>query len=430
MSRAARLGAFILVTLAILAAGIFIIGDRQYLFSSTYRLKAQFNTVVGLDEGAEVRVGGVQSGSVRRIDLPKNPTDKITVLMDLQRSTHDIIKQDSIAAIQTEGLLGNEYVSITFGSAQAANVKDGDTIASVPPLVLADIIKKTDAILDSSKEAVANTTAATASLKSISAKIDSGQGTIGALVNDKKMYNELDETTLGLRDATVHAQAGIADFQENMEALKQNFLLRGYFKKRGYEDSTELAKDEIAGLPEGTPLKTFTYEPENLFDKIDTAKLKNQDSLSAAGKFLAANEFGVAVVVVHTGMTGDAQQDLVLTQARAAVIRAYLVGNFGFDDTQLKTLGLGKQTGAGKDSGWGVIEIIIYPVGTSLPAVQQAAMPCTHNSIPHFQQPVYPRRCGAARLGALRPVTFFLWRSGCLPGCGLSVCCRGQCRQM
>ncbi|MGC1795956.1 MAG: MlaD family protein, partial [Candidatus Acidiferrales bacterium] len=235
MSRAARLGAFILVTLAILAAGIFIIGDRQYLFSSTYRLKAQFNTVVGLDEGAEVRVGGVQSGSVRRIDLPKNPTDKITVLMDLQRSTHDIIKQDSIAAIQTEGLLGNEYVSITFGSAQAANVKDGDTIASVPPLVLADIIKKTDAILDSSKEAVANTTAATASLKSISAKIDSGQGTIGALVNDKKMYNELDETTLGLRDATVHAQAGIADFQENMEALKQNFLLRGYFKKRGYE---------------------------------------------------------------------------------------------------------------------------------------------------------------------------------------------------
>jgi phospholipid/cholesterol/gamma-HCH transport system substrate-binding protein len=377
MSRAARLGAFILVTLAILAAGIFIIGDRQYLFSSTYRLKAQFNTVVGLDEGAEVRVGGVQSGTVRRIDLPKNPTDKITVLMDLQRSTHDIVKQDSIAAIQTEGLLGNEYVSITFGSAQAANVKDGDTIASVPPLVLADIIKKTDAILDSSKEAVANTTAATASLKSISAKIDSGQGTIGALVNDKKMYNELDETTLGLRDATVHAQAGIADFQENMEALKQNFLLRGYFKKRGYEDSTELAKDEIAGLPEGTPVKTFTYEPKNLFDKIDTAKLKNQDSLSAAGKFLAANEFGVAVVVVHTGMTGDAQQDLVLTQARAAVIRAYLVGNFGFDDAQLKTLGLGKQTGADKDSGWGVIEIIIYPVGTSLPAVQQAAIPST-----------------------------------------------------
>jgi phospholipid/cholesterol/gamma-HCH transport system substrate-binding protein len=374
MSRAARLGAFIIVTLAILAAGIFIIGDRQYLFSSTYRLKAQFNTVVGLDEGAEVRVGGVHSGSVRRIDLPKNPSDKITVLMDLQRSTHDIVKQDSVAAIQTEGLLGNEYVSISFGSAQGLNVKDGDTIASEPPLVLADLIKKTDVILGSSKEALDNTTVMTANLRAISAKINDGQGTIGALVNDKKMYVELDQTTVGLRDATVHAQAGIADFQENMEALKQNFLLRGYFKKRGYEDSSELAKNEIASLPEGSPLKTFTYEPKNLFDKIDTAKLKNQDSLSAAGKFLAANEFGIAIVVAYTGMTGDAQKDLVLTQARAAVVRAYLVGNFGFDDTQLKTLGMGKKIGANPDSGWGDLEIIIYPVGTEIPSDQQAGI--------------------------------------------------------
>jgi phospholipid/cholesterol/gamma-HCH transport system substrate-binding protein len=374
MSRAARLGAFIIATLAILVAGIFIIGDRQYLFSSTYRLKTQFSTVVGLDEGAEVRVGGVHSGSVRRIELPKNPTDKITVLMDLQRSTHDIVKQDSVAAIQTEGLLGNEYVSITFGSAQGLNVKDGDTIASEPPLVIADLIKKTDAILDSSKEAINNTTVATANLKSITAKIDDGQGTIGTLINDKKMYTELDQTTVGMRDTVVHAQAGIADFQENMEALKQNFLLRGYFKKRGYEDSTDLAKDVITSLPAAPPLKTFTYDPKGLFDQIDTAKLKNAQSLADAGKFLAANEFGVAVVVVSTGMTGDAQKDLVLTQARAAVIRAYLVGNFGFDDTQLKTLGLGKKTDATADSGWGDIQIIVYPVGATIPSDQQTAI--------------------------------------------------------
>jgi phospholipid/cholesterol/gamma-HCH transport system substrate-binding protein len=377
MTRAARLGAFIIATLAILAAGIFIIGDRQYLFSSTYRLKAQFNTVVGLDEGAEVRVGGVHSGSVRRIDLPRTPADKITVLMDLQPSTHDIVKQDSVAAIQTEGLLGNEYVSISFGSAHGLNVQDGDTIASQPPLVLADLIKKTDVILDRSKEALDNTTVVTANLRAISAKINEGQGTIGALVNDKKMYTELDQTTVGLRDATVHAQAGIADFQENMEALRQNFLVRGYFKKRGYEDSAELAKNEITSLPEGSRLKTFTYEPKNLFDKIDTAKLKNQNSLSAAGKFLAANEFGVAVVVVYTGMTGDAQKDLVLTQARAAMVRAYLVGNFGFDDTELKTLGMGKRIGENADSGWGAVEIIIYPVGTETPADQHSGIQST-----------------------------------------------------
>jgi outer membrane protein OmpA-like peptidoglycan-associated protein len=173
-----------------------------------------------------------------------------------------------------------------------------------------------------------------------------------------------------MRDTVIHAQAGIADFQENMEALKQNFLLRGYFKKRGYEDSADLAKDAISRLPEASPLKTFTYEPKRLFDKIDTAKLKNQDSLDGAGQFLAANEFGIAVVVVHSGMIGDAQKDLVLTQARAAVVRAYLVGNFGFDDTQLKTLGIGKKIGANADadSGWGDVEIIVYPVGTGIPS--------------------------------------------------------------
>jgi phospholipid/cholesterol/gamma-HCH transport system substrate-binding protein len=379
MSRAARLGAFIVATLAILAAGIFIIGDRQYLFSDTYQLKAQFSTVVGLDAGAEVRVGGVHTGSVRQIDLPTKPTDKITVLMDLQKSTHDIIKNDSVAAIQTEGLLGNEYVSISFGSAQGLDVKNGDTIPSVPPLVIADLIAKTNGILDSSKGAIDNVSVATANLKDISAKINSGQGTIGALVNDREMYTQLDQTSAGMKDTVAHADAGIADFQENMEALKQNFLLRGYFKKRGYEDSAELASATIASLPQGEPLKTFTYEPKNLFEKIDTAALKNQGSLGTAGKFLAGNEFGVAVVVVYTGATGDAQKDLVLTQARAAVVRAYLVGNFGFDDTQLKTLGMGKKLGDNADagSGWGTVEIIVYPAGTAMPTGAAASTGAT-----------------------------------------------------
>src|SRR6202022_549173 len=250
MSRAARLGAFIIATLAILAAGIFIIGSKQFLLTSTYRLRAQFATVVGLDPGAEVRVGGVHSGTVREIELPNKPTDKITVLMDLQRSTHDIIKQDSVAAIETEGLLGNEYVSVSFGSSNALNVKDDDTIASQPPLVIADLMKKADGILDTSQEALESVTVAAANLGSISGKINQGQGTIGALVNDKKIYTQLDQTTAGMRDTVNHAQAGVAAFQENMEAMKHNVLLRGYFKKRGYEIFPALAKNKAPNLPQ------------------------------------------------------------------------------------------------------------------------------------------------------------------------------------
>jgi phospholipid/cholesterol/gamma-HCH transport system substrate-binding protein len=371
MSRAARLGAFIIVSLAILAAGVFIIGSKQYLFSSTYQLKAQFDNVVGLDAGADVRVGGVHSGTVSNIVLPHKPGDKVTVIMELGKSTHEIIKQDSIATIETEGLLGNQYLAISFGSAGKSDVRNGDTIASEPPLEISDLLQKTSGILDSSQQAIQNATRATANLDSISAKINTGQGTVGALVNDKQLYNNLEQTTSTMQNTMAQAQTGVTDFQENMEALKHNFFLRGYFKNRGYEDSAELAQNEIERLPQGATIKEFTYPAKQLFDKQDSAKLKNQKSLNAGGEFLAKNQFGFAVIAVSAGMEGDTQKDLVLTEARAMVVREYLVENFGFDDSQLKTLGMGKATDSSSDAGWGKIQILIYPAGIEIPPNKQ-----------------------------------------------------------
>ncbi len=371
MSRAARLGAFIVATLTILVVGVFVIGGKQYLFSSTYQLKAQFDNVAGLDAGGDVRVGGVHSGTVRDIVLPHKPGEKVTVVMDLGRSTHEIIKQDSVATIETEGLLGNQFLAISFGSAGAADVRDGDIIASQPPLEMSELFKKTSGILDGSQQAIQNATRATANLDSISAKIDKGQGTAGALVNDKQLYTNLEQTSGAMRDTIAQAQAGVTDFQENMEAMKHNFFLRGYFNSRGYEDSAELAKNEIEHLPQGATIKEFTYSAKQLFDKQDSAKLQNHKSLNPGGEFLANNQFGFAVVVVSAGMEGDTQKDLVLTEARAMVVREYLVENFGFDDSQLKTLGLGKQTETNSDAGWGAVQIFIYPAGTEIPPNKQ-----------------------------------------------------------
>jgi phospholipid/cholesterol/gamma-HCH transport system substrate-binding protein len=372
MSRVARLGAFIVATLAVLAAGVFVIGSKEYLFSSTYQLKTQFDNVAGLSEGAEIQVGGVPSGTVHSIALPHRPGERITVVMDLNKSTQEIIKHDSIASIETEGVLGNQYVAISFGSAGQADVKNGDTIQSQPPLLMADLFKKTSGILDSSQDAIQNATLATAHLNSVSAKIDSGQGTVGSLVNDKQLYNNLEQTSSKLNDTMAQAQAGVTDFQENMEAMKHNFFLSGYFKKRGYEDSSDLAANQISGLPQGTPEKTFTYSPKQLFDGRDSAKMKDQKTLKAVGDYLAQTQFGVAVIEVSTGMDGDTQKDLVLTQARAMLIREYLVENFGFDDSQLKTLGMGKQPGANAGE-WGSIQIIVFPAGTAIPGGDKPA---------------------------------------------------------
>jgi outer membrane protein OmpA-like peptidoglycan-associated protein len=132
-----------------------------------------------------------------------------------------------------------------------------------------------------------------------------------------------------------------------------------------------LAKNEIDRLPQAAPTKQFDYSAKQLFDKQDSAKLKNQKSLTAGGEFLANNQFGFAVVVASAGMEGDTQKDLVLTQARAMVVREYLVENFGFDDSQLKTLGMGKQADANSDAGWGSVQIFIYPAGTEIPPDKQ-----------------------------------------------------------
>jgi len=344
-----------------------MIGSKTYLFRSTYRLKAQFADVAGLAVGADVRVGGVHSGTVHSIDLPHRPDEEVTVVMDMDRSTHEIVKQDSIASIETEGLLGSQYLAISFGSAGQAEVRDGTLIQSKPPLRMADLLVKANGILSSSQQAIQDATEATAHLNSVSAKIDSGQGSVGALINDRDLYNHLTQSTSGLQATIIQAQAGVTDFRDNMEALKHNFFLRGYFKKRGYEESSDLVENEIDQLPAGAPSKTFTYSSNQLFDDKDSVKLHHQQSLNESGDFLVKNSFGVAVIVVSSGMEGDTQKDMVLTQVRAMMIREYLVQHFGFDDSQLKTLALGKNATGSSHAAPGSIRILIFPAGSIVP---------------------------------------------------------------
>ena len=305
------------------------------------------------------------------IALPHRPGGRVTVVIDLDRSTREIVKKDSVASIETEGLLGSQYLAISFGSVGQPGVRDGDLIQSKPPLEMSELLAKASNILDSSQQAIQNASQATAHLNSVSAKIDSGQGSVGALVNDRKLYNNLEESTHSLGETLVQAQAGVTGFRENMDALKHNFLLRGYFKKRGYLDSADLTDHEIDTLPAGVPAKTFTYSAKQLFAGHDSARLQNQKSLNESGEFLANNLFGFAVVAVSAGPEGDSSKELELTEARAMVIRDYLVEHFGFDDSKIKTLGLGKNVGKNSEQQADTIRMLIFPVGSEMPLEKQ-----------------------------------------------------------
>jgi phospholipid/cholesterol/gamma-HCH transport system substrate-binding protein len=353
MSKEVRLGLFIFVTLAILFAGVFLIGNTETMFKSTYRVKAEFQNVSGLSDGADVRVGGIHEGTVRKIVLPRQPDGKVTVVMDLERATRDIVKKDSLAAIKSAGLLGDKYVEVSFGSQEADRLKDGETIGSEPPLDISDLLNKTNQILDTTKTAMEGAQETVSNLQSITSKINGGQGSVGALINNKTIYNQATEAATNL--------------QESTEALKHNFLVRGFFKKRGYEDSDDLTKYQIAKLPAEPSSKTFSYDGKQLFDKPDTAKLKDEKALKEAGKYLEQTKFGQVVIAAYAGGKGDSEKDRVLTEARALVVRDYLVKNFKVDDTRIKTIGLGKTDAASEER---KLEILVYPE-TSAPAAQR-----------------------------------------------------------
>src|SRR5580704_4620011 len=134
MSQNIRVGAFLLITLAILGVFVFLVGSMESRFESKYEIKAEFQNVAGLNEGADVRVGGIRRGTVRHIQLPQRPDEKVTVFLSLNKDTRTVVKQDSVASIKSEGLLGDKYIEVAFGSPDAAAIKGGELIGSEPAL--------------------------------------------------------------------------------------------------------------------------------------------------------------------------------------------------------------------------------------------------------------------------------------------------------
>ena len=159
---------------------------------------------------------------------------------------------------------------------------------------ISDLIKKADNLLDSATGTIQNVSRTADNLDAITSKINNGSGTMGALINDKKVYQNVSQAT--------------AEMQEDAEAAKHNFLMSHFFHKRGYEDSADLTKNEIGRLPSEPATRRFSWNGLKLFEKDDTAKLKDAKSLNEAGAFLQANPFGLAVVAGYADK-GDSTQE-------------------------------------------------------------------------------------------------------------------------
>ena len=128
-----RVGVFVLVALAVFLGLVYALGARARLFEARYTIHADFTEVGGLVEGATVRLAGVQIGRVTGVHLPGEPGGKVRVDLTIARRYSDRIRKNSIARIETQGLLGDKIVEITVGQATAPPVAPGEVLAARDP---------------------------------------------------------------------------------------------------------------------------------------------------------------------------------------------------------------------------------------------------------------------------------------------------------
>lgn len=178
----AKLGIFIFVGSVLLVIGIFMLGNKDQLFVSTFIVRAYFQNTEGLRNGASVRFGGIDVGAVKQIKIMADTSGRVEVSMRIKEEVRRFIKKDSRASIETEGLVGNKVVIISMGSDNAEPISDNGVILSKEPLSFADVIEETQGILSYTKEMTKN-------LADIVGKVNQGQGTIGKILNDEELYN-------------------------------------------------------------------------------------------------------------------------------------------------------------------------------------------------------------------------------------------------
>jgi phospholipid/cholesterol/gamma-HCH transport system substrate-binding protein len=256
-SRLIGVGAFVIGGLLLFALGLFLIGDRRGLFEEHFEVYAEFARISSLENGAIVRVAGMDAGEVTQIQVPPAPSAKFRVRARIRENLHPIVRTDSVASIQNDGLVGNKFLQIDAGTDQAPPAAEGGAIKSREPFDFADLlqqmndtvklvtetivslrgevqsalqtvtttVKDAQALLDDVGDDVKKITEAgsriAADTRAVIEGVRAGRGTAGKLVTDDALYHQAREIVSegervveNLREAAEQAKQAIGDFRE------------------------------------------------------------------------------------------------------------------------------------------------------------------------------------------------------------------------
>jgi phospholipid/cholesterol/gamma-HCH transport system substrate-binding protein len=262
-----RLGLFVAGGLAIFIIAIFFIGKQKNLFNPVFKLTTTFYNVSGLQVGNNVRFSGINVGVVDNINIINDSTVRVDML--IKKNVQQFIKEDCEAGIGSSGIIGDRVLIITQGSSESPVVKDGQHIDSNEPV-------ETDAIMGSLHVTALNAAIISQNLAEIMMKINSGKGTIGRLIQDSVIAENLSQTMINIKKSS-------KGLDENMNAAKHNFLLKGYFNKKAKAEKK--TKDSI----ESVKAKEQKINDKNVKEQKASDKKQEKDDAKKA-KDQKANE--------------------------------------------------------------------------------------------------------------------------------------------
>jgi phospholipid/cholesterol/gamma-HCH transport system substrate-binding protein len=182
-----RVGGIIVVAAGILGLAFYKLGQAANLFSKRYELVVYLPAANGLRVGGSVTLAGILAGTVKDIDfLPVDfdTTRNLRIVAQVNRELRDQIRRDSEARLRTMGLLGDKVLDITPGTPRFPVLEQGDTIRVAAALDY-------DVVIAKAANAVDDMVGLTQDLRTITGGLARGQGTIGQLLTNRAMYDQL-----------------------------------------------------------------------------------------------------------------------------------------------------------------------------------------------------------------------------------------------
>jgi phospholipid/cholesterol/gamma-HCH transport system substrate-binding protein len=404
--------------------GIYMVGNRHQAFSRHTDFYTEFSGLDGISKGSKVRVAGMDAGEVIAVDVPESPSSRFRVRMRIDDKLRGLVRRDSVVTIDTEGVVGDTFLTIHAGTTHAPSASAFATLPSKESVDMSELLERGSGLLNDADNTLkqvgkqlngtlqeATTTIGNANDLVVGLK--KGRGPAGMLLQDETLAAQVRKTVTNVQDASANldlvsgrADALISDVQsrqlpkkadrtmdtvqraasnldesakqmhqtiveatapddqgvdaganisetlshlnvatgnmaDDTEALKHNFLLRGFFKRRGYYTLTDMPpdryrKDRVFSNPSNN---RAWLSATQLFlkgaDGVETLSSQGKQILNSALAQSGESVVDRAVVIEGYSNAADVADQLSSSRYRAILVRQYVERHFQLDERNL-----------------------------------------------------------------------------------------------